>query len=79
MSGTAIGQVAFNDSRVAPSLIRVGDVIGAELTEHGTHPSEFFIGVWIVRDEPTFPGVEILELRIQFSRKESPFIMQVTK
>ena len=79
MSGAAIGQVAFDYTRVAPLLIRIGDMIRAELSEHGTHPSEFFIGVWIVRDEPALPSIEILELGIQFSRKVGLFIMQVTR
>ena len=78
MPRAAIRQITFNNTRVAPFLIGVGDVVRPELAKHLTPPGGLFIGVRVVCDEATFPGVKIFELRIQFFGKVGLFKMQVT-
>ena len=78
MASAAVGEVAFYNPCVAPSLVRVGDMVRSELSEHRTPPRELFIGVRVVGDKPTFPCVEVLELRIQFSVKKCLLIMEVS-
>ena len=77
MGGAAVWQVTLDEPHITPGVVGIGDMIRSKIPQHLPAPCQFLIGIRIIRYESAFPGIEILESRIQLTCKKRFFVMQV--
>jgi hypothetical protein len=59
--GSLIGDITFDETRVPPPLIVIGDMVGTIGSQHFSRPSEFLITVGVTGDKPAFPSIHVFE------------------